>query len=38
MKALITLSDVECAVRLNASLEQSGIETVMVLSARRHPS
>ncbi|HEU4878389.1 MAG TPA: sigma-54 dependent transcriptional regulator [Gemmatimonadaceae bacterium] len=30
MKALITLSDVECAVRLNASLEQSGIETVMV--------
>jgi DNA-binding NtrC family response regulator len=30
MKALITLTDVECAVRLNASLEQSGIETVMV--------
>jgi DNA-binding NtrC family response regulator len=30
MKALITLTDVECAVRLNATLEQSGIETVMV--------
>ncbi len=30
MKALITLTDVECAVRLNASLEQSGVETVMV--------
>ncbi len=30
MKALITLTDVECAVRLNASLEQAGIETVMV--------
>jgi DNA-binding NtrC family response regulator len=30
MKALITLTDVECAVRLNAMLEQSGIETVMV--------
>ncbi|MEO8193958.1 MAG: sigma-54 dependent transcriptional regulator [Gemmatimonadales bacterium] len=30
MKALITLADVECAVRLNAALEESGIETVMV--------
>ena len=30
MKALITLTDVECAVRLNASLEQAGIETTMV--------
>ena len=30
MKALITLTDVECAVRLNASLEQAGVETVMV--------
>ncbi|MDO8500830.1 MAG: sigma-54 dependent transcriptional regulator [Gemmatimonadaceae bacterium] len=30
MKALITLTDVECAVRLNAGLEQSGVETVMV--------
>ena len=30
MKALITLTDVECAVRLNAALEQGGIETVMV--------
>ena len=30
MKALITLTDVECAVPLNASLEQAGIETVMV--------
>jgi DNA-binding NtrC family response regulator len=30
MKALITLTDVECAVRLNAALEQSGVETVMV--------
>jgi DNA-binding NtrC family response regulator len=30
MKSLITLTDVECAVRLNAALEQSGIETVMV--------
>jgi DNA-binding NtrC family response regulator len=30
MKALITLTDVECAVRLNAALEQAGIETVMV--------
>ena len=30
MKALITLTDVECAVRLNAALEQSGIETSMV--------
>ncbi len=30
MKALITLTDVECAVRLNAALEQSGIETAMV--------
>ncbi len=30
MTALITLTDVECAVRLNASLEQSGVETAMV--------
>jgi DNA-binding NtrC family response regulator len=30
VKALITLTDVECAVRLNASLEQASIETVMV--------
>lgn len=30
MKALITLTDVECAVRLNASLERVGIETAMV--------
>ncbi|MEO8578180.1 MAG: sigma 54-interacting transcriptional regulator, partial [Gemmatimonadales bacterium] len=30
MKALITLADVECAVRLNASLEASGVETAMV--------
>jgi DNA-binding NtrC family response regulator len=30
MKSLITLTDVECAVRLNAALEQAGIETVMV--------
>ena len=30
MKALITLTDIECAVPLNASLEQAGIETVMV--------
>ena len=30
MKALITLTDVECAVRLNAALEQSGVETSMV--------
>ncbi len=30
MKALITLTDVECAVRLNAVLEQAGVETVMV--------
>jgi DNA-binding NtrC family response regulator len=30
MKALITLTDVECAVRLNAALEQANIETVMV--------
>jgi DNA-binding NtrC family response regulator len=30
MKALITLTDVECAVRINGSLEQAGIETVMV--------
>lgn len=30
MKALITLTDVECAVRLNASLEQAGIQTAMV--------
>ncbi len=30
MKALITLTDVEVAVRLNAALEQSGVETVMV--------
>ena len=30
LKALITLADVECAVRLNAALEQSGVETVMV--------
>ncbi|MGI9043057.1 MAG: sigma 54-interacting transcriptional regulator [Gemmatimonadaceae bacterium] len=29
MTALITLTDVECAVRLNASLEQSGVETAM---------
>jgi DNA-binding NtrC family response regulator len=30
VKVLITLSDVECAVRLNAALEQGGIETAMV--------
>jgi DNA-binding NtrC family response regulator len=30
VKALITLTDVECAVRLNAVLEQSGVETAMV--------
>jgi DNA-binding NtrC family response regulator len=30
LKALITLTDVECAVRLNAALEQHGVETVMV--------
>jgi DNA-binding NtrC family response regulator len=30
MKAVITLTDVECAVRLNAALEHSGVETVMV--------
>ena len=30
MKALLTLTDVECAVPLNASLEQAGIETSMV--------
>ena len=30
MRAMITLTDVECAVRLNASLEQSGVETAMV--------
>ncbi|HEX2722857.1 MAG TPA: sigma 54-interacting transcriptional regulator, partial [Gemmatimonadaceae bacterium] len=30
MKALVTLTDVEVAVRLNASLEQSGVETAMV--------
>ena len=30
MKALITLTDVEPAVRLNALLEQSGVETAMV--------
>jgi DNA-binding NtrC family response regulator len=30
VKALITLTDIECAVPLNASLEQAGIETVMV--------
>ena len=30
MKALITLTDIECAIPLNASLEQAGIETVMV--------
>ena len=30
LKALITLADVECAVRLGAALEQHGIETVMV--------
>ena len=30
MKTIITLTDVECAVRLNASLEQAGVETVMV--------
>ncbi len=30
MKALITLTDVEPAVRLNASLEQSGVETAVV--------
>jgi hypothetical protein len=30
MKALITLTDVECAVRLNAALEASGVETAMV--------
>ena len=30
MKVLITLSDVECAVRLNAALEQGGIGTAMV--------
>ena len=29
MKALITLTDVETAVRLNAALEQHGVETVM---------
>jgi DNA-binding NtrC family response regulator len=30
MKALMTLTDVEIAVRLNAALEQAGVETVMV--------
>ncbi|MDQ3081775.1 MAG: hypothetical protein M3R07_06135, partial [Gemmatimonadota bacterium] len=30
MKALITLTDVDVAVRLNAVLEQAGVETVMV--------
>ena len=30
MKALLTLTDIECAIPLNASLEQAGIETVMV--------
>ena len=30
MKALITLTDVECAVRLNAALEASGVETSLV--------
>ena len=30
MKVLITLTDVEPAVRLNASLEGAGIDTVMV--------
>jgi len=30
MKALITLTDVESAVTLNAALEQSGVETAMV--------
>ncbi len=30
MKVLITLSDIECAIPLNASLEQAGVETVLV--------
>ncbi|MEO5589513.1 MAG: sigma-54 dependent transcriptional regulator [Gemmatimonadaceae bacterium] len=30
MKVLITLADIECAVPLNAALEQAGVETVLV--------